>query len=249
MAVVELQHTLVVGLLDLCLGQRIALGVLGIEEAGDGVTEGGEGVRLSCLQACEGLLLPGLEGLLIGAWCGDREVEQLEHGLQILLGAGATDVVVEVGDVRRDGGDTAGQSLAEGRDVELPKPPEVGELVHELLVQRAGRHREDTATALCAHQDLVLLIVGLLQDDAYAIAQRPDGGAVLLVLQLLDDLALHRQLVEELLVADSFLEGLDLLADARLVGCEELSLGGDLDAVLLDAREHQHEVVLSQEFG
>ena len=74
-AVVELEHTLIVGLLDLCLGERIALGVLGIEEAGDRVTEGGEGVRLSCLQACEGLLLPGLEGLLIGARCGDREVE------------------------------------------------------------------------------------------------------------------------------------------------------------------------------
>ena len=96
--------------------------------------------------------------------------------------------------------------------IELTETTDGGEAVQDLQLRSAGLGEVVVPTIAAAlEEDLIFLVVGLLDVDLRTVGERPDGRAVLTVLFGLDDLTLHGELVDELLVADLVLRSFDLL--------------------------------------
>ena len=91
-------------------------------------------------------------------------------------------------------------------------------------------------------RDLVGHIVGWLDDDLNAIAQRELGGAELAFL-LFYHLAWCGQGLYESLCHFLVLEGFDILGLGSIVGGKELFLGRHYDAFLLGHAQQEHHVV------
>ena len=130
------------------------------------------------------------EGLRVGARLRERQIDQLEHRLEIASKGTAAQAFVHVSDVGTHEGGLAGQLLAQIDRRETPEPALADDLCRrfggdEVLVARERR----AARTEGAEQDLVLLERRRLQHDSHAVRQRPLGDAGRLLRDRLRDRA------------------------------------------------------------
>ena len=241
----DLQDAVVADVGQVGLLQRSVARVVVVDSAGQRVAESGLGRETLVLQRLSHHGHRGLILVLVLADSGEVEVDKLHQRLDILRDGEAAEVLVILAETYADVGLLAEEGLLQ--------------LVVREVAQTAGAHHEVEALevvvvglaieALAAtghglELDLVVLVVGLLQDDAGTIGERQLLVAKLRVLLLLDDLASLRQLglVEQRLVLHVVLVGLELLSAHTVDGLLHLGLGGVDLAVLLLLIERDDEV-------
>jgi len=208
-----------------------------------------EGERGAGLLVCEDRLPLGLvrrESLLVGSGRCERQVNQLEHRLEVLGRGAAAQPLLGVADDRRHARDRAREHLAKIRRAELADAGDRHDLRgrprrHEVLITR----ERCSPGARRAEHDLVLLERRRLEHHLDAVGQVPLGDPVGLLDRRLDDGAGLRQAFHQGLAADRIgvcrdLPGVDAGHDRR-----QLRLIGHGEPWLLGRRDHHHAVLVA----
>lgn len=170
-----------------------------VEEGGfDGVAEDCIGVVASVFDHFAHSGLDGAEGILVGAGLGEAEVEQLEHGFDVLRGGEGGDALELATEAGAGTGDFAGEFLLEVDEVEGAEAAESDDIDGGGGGDELGIGDEaDAAVAEAAEEDLVIFEVGGFEEDAGAVGELPFGGADTFEELFFGDLAWFRQGGEE----------------------------------------------------
>ena len=170
------------------LVDRLASWMVLVEGFLDGVVEDDLGVVGAVGDADFELGHHGMKGFAVGAGRGEVKVNELEHSFEVLGRGGSVDRFGAFGDLRRGGGNFAGQfflKLDEIKSADTAVGNEAGGnggggkvFVGDSAV---------SARTEGAHEDLVVFEVGGFEEDSDAVGEFPFGEAEFWVLFLRDD--------------------------------------------------------------
>ena len=194
----------------------------------------------------------GLPLFRIEAGSGKVQVDQLQGSLEVLYGAVAVDAVFELVEVRVHGKVFAGEHLGHDGAGEAGDTAVALELGKNAVVEGSKvvcRNQGQAAVLVNIEENLVLLIIGGIDNHLHAVLQRPLGGTVDGAFHLLHLAALELGRVQE---------GLGNLFPFRsgnfgglhfLHHLEQLLRGGGGDAFLFGTGIDDDQVVRAEELG
>ena len=186
----------------------------------------------------------------IGPRRGERQVDQLEHRLDVAARGAAAQPFLGVGDIRAHGGVHGGQRLVQVGPVETTEPAfrdhfVGGEGGHEIAIRgERGPARTDGP-----EQHLVGLEVGRLEHHARAIRQPPLGDAERVDRRRAGDLARRRQRVEERRLVHDVNVGRECAAAGLGDRCRQRRRGRRGETGALGRVDDDHAVAIGQPGG